>query len=349
VDAGSLVDSPAVNASEDRISAVLAGVRGVYVEQQDSQAAGSPFANDVLVVNYNDGFFDFGDNWVCCNKMNVQKDFRYLTVADDEGLQRRLASRTNRSVVNEPVVTLSDLGCTEHLSAGAVSYSSPDYNHITVSKICAVERILGHKLNVFFTDVDICNLVDPFPLFRRDVDVEFSPNTDGVSENSEPNTGLYWIRSSQITLEFLAEVRKTCALNPKYNDQNCAHTVLKSWYAQRRALNIPNAFQDASYYLSLIGFDRKDPKNENVLLVRFLDTALFRTGYFFFAAGRKYVPELQARSKLKYGAVFHANFLIGAKAKQKALHDIQQWWVAGGDPTCIGPSRNHSFILKHWA
>eukprot|EP00494_Astrolonche_serrata_P033491 UN33760 len=82
---------------------------------------------------------------------------------------------------------------------------------ITVSKITVVRRIMEHGYHVIFSDADIGFWKDPFSNFDFNCDIHFQQNNFTVGfpygqATDEPNSGFYFIKSNNATLNLWKDV-----------------------------------------------------------------------------------------------------------------------------------------------
>ena len=79
------------------------------------------------------------------------------------------------------------------------TFRQPAFNQMSVFKLVIVHVLLqSARVNVWFSDVDIVFVADPWPAFRhrQACDYEFQPNSRDYDGAGEGNTGFHKFKSS---------------------------------------------------------------------------------------------------------------------------------------------------------
>ncbi len=120
---------------------------------------------------------------------------------------------------------------------GTADFRTAAFHTITTRKIEVVLQLLQLEYNVLFVDTDIALVRDPFPfLLWKNVDYAHSMNKicpqadkwNVFSDETEGNTGFYFIRSTKATKAFYALVIAEAPKHPILDDQNILWLVVRN-------------------------------------------------------------------------------------------------------------------------
>ena len=192
----------------------------------------------------------FFANWAC----HVERlGLRYLAWPQDAraaGLVERFLEpdghgRFGTLFFSEGVTGTLDVPTAE------ATFRQPAFNQMSVFKLVIVHVLLqSARVNVWFSDVDIVFVADPWPAFRhrQACDYEFQPNSRDYDGAGEGNTGFHKFKSSAPTLDAL-KLLADASRRPDIDDQ----TIFWSrWNALPNRVVVPLDAPDASRRSALL-------------------------------------------------------------------------------------------------
>ena len=283
-----------------RLEAAVTRARGIYrAARPDAVGA----ADTVLVTSFNAAYFTFFANWAC----HVERlGLRYLAWPQDAraaGLVERFLEpdghgRFGTLFFSEGVTGTLDVPTAE------ATFRQPAFNQMSVFKLVIVHVLLqSARVNVWFSDVDIVFVADPWPAFRhrQACDYEFQPNSRDYDGAGEGNTGFHKFKSSAPTLDALKLVLADASRRPDIDDQ----TIFWSrWNALPNRVVVP---LDAS--------DVVEAERAPSLRICPLPIRRFPSG------------DLLRSGNLSDAVIVHANFRKGETRKRKILTTLGLWML----------------------
>ena len=286
-----------------RLEAAVTRARGIYrAARPDAVGA----ADTVLVTSFNAAYFTFFANWAC----HVERlGLRYLAWPQDAhaaGLVERFLEpdghgRFGTLFFSEGVTGTLDVPTAE------ATFRQPAFNQMSVFKLVIVRVLLQTRVDVWFSDVDIVFVADPWPAFRhrQACDYEFQPNSRDYDGVGEGNTGFHKFKSSAKTLDALKLVLADASRRPDIDDQ----TIFWSrWNALPNRVVVPLDASDA--VASLVEAERAPSLRICPLPIRrFPSGDLLRSG------------------NLSDAVIVHANFRKGETRKRKILTTLGLWML----------------------
>ena len=227
----------------------LARAEGIYLNRRP----GTHASRAVLVTSFNAAYLELYHNWAChAGKLGLQ----WLVWAQERHTARELQvqSRSGKGA----------LYFSEHmaLALGAVpwgsSFRSYSFNRLSSFKLVVVKLILESGRDVFFCDVDVVFLRDPWPLFQRaqepsserrkrstppTCDYEYlanerckDPISPGQDATLEGNTGFHLFIRNTRSLQLLTATLQLVSAHPDIDDQTllwrALHAKLRASHAR---------------------------------------------------------------------------------------------------------------------
>jgi hypothetical protein len=245
-------------------------------------------------------------NWVC----HVERlGLKYLAWADDEKASDLISSFLSTSDHASYGTHMSSSSMSQDL--GIQSYEvrwkqRQAFNAISTYKLMQVRLILEMGVNVWFSDVDIVFVKDPWPLLRHHnaCDYTFQSNNFGREfHESEANSGFHILRSNSRIHDVLNRALKTAEVHSTFSDQWAL------WDALLRTdhVTVP-PLSNTEPTVSSACADA-----QNILRLCPLPTRTFAVGQH---------PESVNLTEV---AVLHANWVVGRQLKYEMLSKWGVW------------------------
>lgn len=250
--------------------------------------------NDICIVSISNwGYHELTENWIISlERLNFNKfvifcfDYELFDYLVNKGYQN--------NVVMVPPTWLD-----YNVSAGYHSYGSKDYSHIVQSKVPIWLELLKLKFNIFFSDPDIvwlnANILKHVEFIYQYSKAELIMSQDQKIRQLNFNTGLFYARSTEFTMELFRKVIENQRKNP---DQAMEQYILS---------------------------DMLESINYNETRILGLDPILFASGMVYFW------ERINQKFNVKPYSV-HANYYIGRISKKRALRSEGLWFVQATKP-----------------
>lgn len=311
-------------AEVDKFRAQLDRVAGVY---KDPVLANKyNLKKTVVITGCNHGFLNHLYNFDCFMR---RLGMKYLVITMDSDAENVLANMTN--FVTFPI--------TGGISAKSTLFREKQFNLITARKKAAVHSIMQLGYDVLFSDTDVALLRDPFPyLLWRNVDYVHSLNGFCLTTNywdgffksrSEGNTGFYYVKATNQTINLWAAAYAATAKHPKLDDQAVFWKVIR----QSKDPQIVPLGRCRHYDNQPITSEQ----GVQTLVTCLLDTCVFSSGMI----SRLYEPEmtyetlqLNLKQLKETAAAIHANYMSGNAKKMGRLQE-HGLWLADIDPSGV--------------
>lgn len=314
-----------ISASLDNFPLLLAENSGVYNYDAlskypqtafNSTLLKSKFSNTILIVSFNFAYLELFYNWMCSTTLQNSAGtsrYKFIVAAQDVHLYNYCKSN------KIPVFLIGNIGTSSSTFREAL------FNKISALKISSVKKILQYNYNVLFTDVDVAFAkgVDPFQYFSMDSMLEIQSNAINSEVHDmfqhEFNSGFYYIKSNQLTIDMLTDVKDLSEKKPTFDDQFLWVEVVRRYINENRAIKISNENSNLQ-------------NNLNMVTIRILDIALFPNGAVYFYDTTWLNELLKVRNVQP--VMCHANYLVGKDDKIARLKEKNQWHVSNKASEC---------------
>jgi hypothetical protein len=269
---------------------------------------------------------------------------KFFVFSMDKSLHEDLTKRRIGSFFSEQVVSVPQ---------ESAEWGTSQFNKITCRKIDAMLQVISAGYDALFSDVDIAFLQDPIPHFNTACDFHFQLNVGSVhpqgqytfdqdyytkigqdrgEDGWEANTGLIFIRASNRTVAFMADVLASC-MQPdnQLDDQFNFAKVVHEWY-HRDMLNVGDATHSSTSSTTQQG-----EGGSSKVTACSLDPLLFPTGGLAYAGDSSALSPAfisAQRSESKQSVAIHANWLKGGKQNKIAALRTAGSWFLGDDLEC---------------
>jgi hypothetical protein len=321
--------------------AALGKATGIYRSPPQNQTAGLAgdfrASNTVLVVSFNAAYFPFFENWVC---LAERVGLKYLVWPQEHSGVERVAQFLAENGHGQSGTLFYSPTVAEALQIGAEStlFRQGDYNVIVDCKLMIVRMLLNEGLNVWFTDVDVAFIRDPWPFFRhrQACDYQFQPerkdyDPDGRAATRTGNTGFHLFRSNNRTRELVRLALVKAEATPSKDDQVAFWMTIRLF----KPVNvIPHALTD----------DEVVPTadDDDALRICPLPIERFPSGNLLLPARYAEARQYLASGKLARAVIVHANFVSGREAKTELLESVGLWAI-GDNAKCSSHSSLDQF------
>lgn len=251
----------------------------------------------VLLTGCNHGFLNHLENFRCfAERLNM----KFLVIALDFKAFEYIRRNTSMDAI-----FMSTAGVTED----NVDFRSKQFNLITARKKEAVHDVLDLGFDVLFTDTDVALLRDPFPyMLYNNVDYVHSLNAICTAANTwdfrrsreEGNTGFYYVKSSNRTVDLWRDAFEAVPKFPGLDDQAVFWRVVRQarnppvmplgacrhvdW--EKDSKNAPEVANSPIYSKAFTASGRYTPANQP-LVTCVLDPCVFSSGML----SRAWIPE----------------------------------------------------------
>lgn len=244
----------------------------------------------------NMGNYDMLQNWM--ESMSRTKHTTYFILTFDVELFEALKAKGITAVAMVPLHWLSENGKT--VSGKAQNWDTPGYFRLTKSKNNIARKILGHGINILYSDVDtvwtsteVLTYVNFYMEQRRWLDAAFAlDHPFPAPENRDPsvNTGFYYARATRRVMNLFDEAIKQQDRKVNTHDQD-------------------------SMYLAIMSNGA-----DAIRWVGFFDSVLVMNG-------RHFIKESRHKSYGVLPFVVHANYFIGQKDKRDKFKEFGLWYL----------------------
>ena len=337
------------------LSAAVARAKGIY-RQGSSMHSIPTTKNTVLMTSCNSAYADFLSNWMCFANRHKLK---FLFAPTDEAAARLLQPSAGpslpacaRSALDGDAVTIyrpTNYTGSFKLSARDSVFGTKDFFAITKHKLQMVLCILELGTHVWFSDVDVVFIRDPWPAFRHEYecDYEHQMNKCDLSDPlhytyppggatigrhfTDANTGFHKLLSNERTKGL---VQKALALKgiddqgalwkiilelgvwwtPKHHNTSTGGTIKPELFP---SLQVAKTHVGLSYFVSAI-----DPPPVEVVAAHaghnFTWCPLLEVTH---PDGRQPTPNTTDEQRI----IFHANFRMGRTKKRELLRQKHLW------------------------
>jgi len=285
----------------------------------------------VLVTGCNHGFINHLHNFKCfADKLGM----KFIVIAMDKLAYNYITNNT--SMVAYHMVG----GAVGETTAHPQKFRSQQFNLITARKKEAVHDILSLGYNVLFSDTDVAMIRDPLPyMLWENVDYVHSLNYmckvdekwDFHKSKVEGNTGFYFVRSNNNTIQLWANAYAAAPKYPRLDDQAVFWKVIRTSIIPPvlplglcRHFNTPSDLQ----------LKPMKDTSDRYLVSCMIDTCVFSSGMI----SRMYEPEftyetLLSNLKLLNETIctLHANYISGNEKKMARMKEYG-FWLAKQNP-----------------
>ena len=283
--------------------------RGVYVDP--TKVTDPITANTVLMVSFNLGYMHFFRNWVC----HAQRlGLKYLAWPEETGAHRAVmdsdACRDNCTLYFSP-----HLSTMFSITPKPSDFRWMTFNAISKFKFVSVLSALRLGAHIWFSDVDIAFIRDPWP-FMLEVqgdgrcDYVFQTNNRQLGSlyrrGSAGNTGFHFFRASPLVKDFLNQSISFMYRNKELDDQTLF------WDHLNRADY--DLINETSSRWQSVNCGQSQSTNCKKLQICPLDSSLFTIG----KANESFLREHAS-------IIYHANYLVGSGEKRDALSQRGLW------------------------
>mmetsp|Transcript_40187 Transcript_40187/g.126462 ORF Transcript_40187/g.126462 Transcript_40187/m.126462 type:complete len:314 (-) Transcript_40187:73-1014(-) len=274
-----------------------------------SSSSSPDYESTLILVVCNTGYRELLRNWMC----NAQRlGLKFLVGLADPEIARWM-EREHGEVETYPLF--------EHAEVSAEGeFMSSNFFRIVWRAMELVRELLDSGISVFFIDVDVHLLQDPHLYLSSNCDLVYQQNHCGADapartamEVTEPNSGLYLVKSRWASKQFLSEILLNKPADRKSGEKySHAERVqiqywehLKRWYGFQRAV------------LSQLPEENDKERKKHVAKFCAADSHKFATGWAL---------ERDNFSIIKSEVIaLHINCITGRQNKIDKLRNLSLW------------------------
>ncbi|KAJ1461515.1 hypothetical protein M885DRAFT_507567 [Pelagophyceae sp. CCMP2097] len=321
--------SPAETAALTR---ALTRATGVYVNAPGRRrlravAGGGALdaARTVLVVSFNSAYFRFFENWSC---HSMRLGLKYLAWPQERRAAERarayLAARPGRA--RHGTLFYSKFVADQlEVAGGPATFRSANFNALSNFKLVILHSILRRGNHVWFSDVDVAFIHDPWVAMAQardglDCDYQFQPDTRGTFEYEEGgpsgNTGFHFLRARAKMTRLVAAVLSLSFGRRRFDDQ------ANFWFYLHHLPDNQLVTLRSTRVHWEVAFPKRaaaPPPTDGQLRICPLPHATFPCG--------QKVGDFDYLVRER-SALVHANWLVGRDAKRDALDKLGLWLIS---------------------